>query len=81
MRIKYWILTLAATLMLSSGLWAQGYPQQANGAKVVQASYRGDRYRADRREHRQHKRHHERRHDRRHESRQEWRHDNHQRGR
>ena len=76
MRIKHWILTFAATFMLSSGLWAQGFSPQVNGAKMVQASYRGDRYRAERREHRRHKRHHERRHDRRHEHREEWRQDN-----
>jgi hypothetical protein len=73
MRIKHWILTLAATLMLSSGLWAQGYSPQVNGPKVVQASYRGDRYRAERREHHRHKRHHQHRHEHRNDNRNRWR--------
>ncbi len=69
MKVKHWVLSLVVTLMLSSGLWAQSYSApQANGARLIDASYHGEKYREDWRE-RRHKRRHERRHEHRHDYR------------
>ena len=68
MRVKNLIFTLAVTLLLSTGLWAQSYTP-TNGAKLVNVSYHGRRFREERHRRPRHERRQERRHERRHERR------------